>query len=192
MTNLLSIFRMNMKSVGETRNDADKASKIKEEVEKSYIPNEVVKRVLSSALNTVSLTEDLETLTDLSKDAFKYAFQSLSCQYGIKYKQNIKQAQQWQLLSCIFAVIGFLLLGAGVVASILTKINIIPVISSAIPQAVTILFLNQLKTVNKRIDSDYDKLMEINKTIVAVKIIDGLKDSETKNRILTEVIQKLV
>jgi len=113
-------------------------------------------------------------------------------QLEISYTQTREQSQSWFRFSLVAAIIGFILVAAGVLAVILGQVTagVITAISSIIPNAAAALFFAQSRTANKRVDAIQTKLAEAREFLTAVEITNTIEETKARDKLKTEIVRK--
>jgi hypothetical protein len=113
-------------------------------------------------------------------------------QLELSYHQTREQAKGWFRFSLIAAVVGFVLIGAGVIAVMLGQMTagLITTISSVIPNAAAALFFVQSKNANERVDVIQGRLTEAREIQTAVEIVNTIDDGKSRDRLKAEIVRK--
>jgi cytochrome c oxidase subunit IV len=113
-------------------------------------------------------------------------------QLELSYAQTREQAQGWFRFSLIAAAVGFVLIGAGVIAVMFGQITagIITAISSVVPNAAAALFFVQSKNANERVDVIQTRLTEAREVQTAVEITNTIEDEKSRDKLKAQIVKK--
>lgn len=130
--------------------------------------------------------------TDPAFDALSRSTANVMEQLNEIRDETRQQAKRWSLLSMIMSLIGFLLIGAGVVMilSDATTSAVITAVSGIVTTGIGALFFAQSREANKRVDAILARLNQSQEILTLVQIANTLESEEERNRLKTEIMRK--
>lgn len=124
----------------------------------------------ASTITTEELLQTAHNIVELATQHQEVAYENLKTtsetthqQLNQIYDQGHNQANNWYLFSIIAALISFLIIIAGAIMTMFfaNLSGILTSIAGVIPGTISVLFFQQAKDANKRLDDFYDKLTEL-------------------------------
>ena len=146
-----------------------------------------------TTLQVVSRQKPLTAPTNAAYDRIANAANATRTQLERIYEQGREQAKQWSLFSLIAAIVGFLVMLAGIIAVLMinTTVGLVTSAAGFIPAVVAALFFQQARDANKRVDSISDKLLETDKVHLAIEIALTVKNASQdhlKEAIISQIL----
>ena len=152
----------------------------------TYDENANLKRVEQSPSANTQTEKTFQKIAEGSSFVIK--------QLKISYAQAREQAFAWFRFSIIAAVVGLLLIVAGITILLLglTTEGIIITISSIIPNVISGLFFVQSKASNERVDLIQRQLSESREIHTAIEIANSIETKKGRDTLKAEIIRRVI